>query len=78
MKRSFWLKFYEALCALTGILGMFIIANKEPVTGFTVSIISALLFVGYNIATKQFFLLLMSIVSLLVSVYGLVQWMQNS
>jgi len=74
-ERPTWVKVFEAICAFIGIVGLFIVANGSPTTGFAISIIASILFIVYNAITKQWALLLMSTVYLAVEIYGIYNWM---
>jgi len=76
--RPKWLLILEWICVITGIIGLFITAHGDPLQGFVVSSIASLLFIVYNWYTKQYGMLAMSVIYLVIEIYGIWVWMQKS
>jgi len=73
-KRSKLIIAFEWLCVIMGLTSQFLIASKHPSLGFSLSIITGLLFLVYNYITKQYGMLLMTLVNLGISIYGVINW----
>ena len=76
MQRSKALILFEWICVFFGVLGMFITAHGDPYTGFIISTIASILFIIYNWITKQYGLVLMSFLYLIIEIYGIIHWSQ--
>jgi len=77
MKRPTYLIIFEWICVIIGILGMLLTADKHPTEGFVISSVASLLFIVYNYLTKQYGLMFMSFLYLVIEVYGILKWSGN-
>lgn len=73
-KRSFKIKCLEVISAATAMTSTFLIASGYPKIGFELATLASMLFAFYNWITKQYALMVMSIVYLIIEILGILHW----
>jgi len=72
--RSLKIKCLEVVSATTAITSTLLIAFGYPKIGFQLATFASALFVIYNWITRQYALMIMSIIYLIIEILGILHW----
>ena len=74
MKRTKFQKFLEITASVVGVLALLITALGYPQVGFVVALFASALYATYGYITRQYGIMVSSLVYAAVEVVGIIRW----
>jgi len=75
MERTRFQKFLEIVASVVGVVALFITAVGYPQVGFVVALFASSLYALYGYLTKQFGIMVSSLIYGAVEVVGIIRWL---
>ncbi|MEO2069136.1 MAG: nicotinamide mononucleotide transporter [Desulfurobacteriaceae bacterium] len=74
MERTKFQKTLEIIASVTGVVALLITAVGFPQVGFPVALIASMLYATYGYLTKQYGIMVSSIIYAIVEIIGIIRW----
>ncbi|TCK04605.1 nicotinamide mononucleotide transporter [Phorcysia thermohydrogeniphila] len=74
MERTRFQKILEIVASITGVVALFITAIGYPQIGFVVALFASILYATYGYLTKQYGIMVSSLIYGVVEVVGIIRW----
>ena len=74
MERTKFQKTLEIIASVTGVIALLITAVGYPQIGFPVALIASMLYATYGYLTKQYGIMISSLIYAIVEIIGIIRW----
>ena len=74
MERTKFQKTLEIIASVTGVIALLITAVGYPQIGFPVALIASMLYATYGYLTKQYGIMISSLIYAVVEIIGIIRW----
>jgi len=74
LERTKFQKTLEIIASVTGVIALLITAVGYPQIGFPVALIASMLYATYGYLTKQYGIMISSLIYAVVEIIGIIRW----
>jgi len=74
LERTKFQKTLEIIASVTGVIALLITAVGYPQIGFPVALIASMLYATYGYLTKQYGIMISSLIYAIVEIIGIIRW----